>query len=322
MLLLASTSDVIRVVTDAAVTVTVHASYVDNASGTITPGRKNTAISSATTTTVVTSPASSTYRNVKHIVVHNTATSGSVGVSVQHFDGTTTCELADAVLGPGGSLTWTEGAGWYESAGTLVSRSTMYDGQLVSTMGRGDPNDLMVQVQRAGWVGPTPTNIGATVARCSSFCVQQAITVARLRWYGIGAVTSIYTIALYRLSDLARITNAFTITTAANAWGSQQVSPGVTLSANTTYFVAVSANTTGTTAGLAAWGNTTTATTGQIQSTPSALPGSMAIGTYMCSYLFQFAVTAGALPATAATLALASAWTGGMPAIWLDAADV
>ena len=38
MILLTSTSDILRVVTGAAVsTLTVHASYVDNSSGTITP---------------------------------------------------------------------------------------------------------------------------------------------------------------------------------------------------------------------------------------------------------------------------------------------
>jgi len=52
MLILSSTSDIIRVVTSAAADVDVHASWVDNASGTITPGRTNTApITTATTTT-------------------------------------------------------------------------------------------------------------------------------------------------------------------------------------------------------------------------------------------------------------------------------
>ena len=48
MLLLTSTSDIIRVVTGSAVsTITVSASYVDNASGTITPGRTITNITTA-----------------------------------------------------------------------------------------------------------------------------------------------------------------------------------------------------------------------------------------------------------------------------------
>jgi len=47
MLLLTSTSDLVQVVTGQAVTTDVHASWVDNASGTITPGRTNTAITIA-----------------------------------------------------------------------------------------------------------------------------------------------------------------------------------------------------------------------------------------------------------------------------------
>ena len=322
MLLLASTSDVIQVVTDAATTVSVHASYVDNNSGTITPGRKNTNLSSATTTPVVNSPGSGVYRNVKHLVVHNTATSGSVGVSVRHFDGTTTCELADAVLGPGCSLTWNEGAGWVESVPNVAALSTMYDTYINGCLGRGDPNDLMTFVQRAGWVGPTPTNIGTSVARCQSFCVNAAITVNRIRFYGIGSVTGAYKVALYRYSDLARLTAQLDITTTANAWGSAGSALNVTLTPGVVYFVACSTITTGTTAGLAAIGNTTTATTGNIAVAPQSLPGSLALGTRFCGYQFQFAVTTGALPTTAATPAAPAAWTGGMPAFWVDAADV
>ena len=72
MLLLTSTSDIVRVVTGAAVsTITVHVSYVDNASGTITPGRTNTNISTATTTTICSSPGASTQRNVRQISITN-----------------------------------------------------------------------------------------------------------------------------------------------------------------------------------------------------------------------------------------------------------
>jgi len=88
MLLLTSTSDLVQVVTAQAVTTDVHASWVDNAAGTITPGRTNTAISGATTTTVVASPGASTQRNLQTLVVRNKHASSSVTVTVQHFDGT------------------------------------------------------------------------------------------------------------------------------------------------------------------------------------------------------------------------------------------
>ena len=66
MLLLTSTSDKVRLTTSAAAAVDVHASYADNASGTITFGRTNTAqITTATTTDVVASPGASTSRTVQ-----------------------------------------------------------------------------------------------------------------------------------------------------------------------------------------------------------------------------------------------------------------
>jgi hypothetical protein len=43
MLLLTSTSGLVQVITDSASTINVHVSYMDNASGTITPLRTNTA---------------------------------------------------------------------------------------------------------------------------------------------------------------------------------------------------------------------------------------------------------------------------------------
>lgn len=119
MLLLTSTSDLLRVVTDAAVTVDVHASWVDNASGTITPGRTNTLISTATTTTVVASPGASTQRNVQTIIIRNRHASSAVNITVIHSDGTNIPELFKTNLGAGETMIYLDGVGWnvYTSTG-------------------------------------------------------------------------------------------------------------------------------------------------------------------------------------------------------------
>ena len=78
MINLTSTSDLLELVTGSALVLNVHASWVDLASTTVTPGRTNTSISSTTTTTIVASPASSTQRNVKTITIRNTDAS-SIG---------------------------------------------------------------------------------------------------------------------------------------------------------------------------------------------------------------------------------------------------
>ena len=113
MILLTSTSDILRVVTGAAVsTLTVHASYVDNSSGTITPARTNTNITTATTTTVVASPAASTQRNVRTLGITNNSSSASTQVTVQHFDGATSTDLMGVTLLPGENLILSEEGDW------------------------------------------------------------------------------------------------------------------------------------------------------------------------------------------------------------------
>lgn len=119
MILLASTSDKLQVVSSAAVTVDVHASWVDNASGTITPGRTNSAITTATTTDVVASPAGSTQRNVKTLNIRNKHASSSNTITVKHTDGTTAVELFNATLLAGEELIYVEGVGFkiYDATG-------------------------------------------------------------------------------------------------------------------------------------------------------------------------------------------------------------
>lgn len=114
MLLLTSTSDIVRLVTASAVTtIGVHASWADNASGTITLGRTNTGITGATTTTVVGSPAGSTQRNVKLLTISNNHASSSCFITLQHYDGTTSIDLQSVTLMAQESLMMTEEGEFY-----------------------------------------------------------------------------------------------------------------------------------------------------------------------------------------------------------------
>jgi hypothetical protein len=112
MLLLASTSDVIRIDTSGTANIDVHASWVDKSGTTVTPGRTNTTVSSATTTTVCGSPGSSTYRTVKTLHIRNRHATTANTVTVEHFDGTTGVELISVSLLAGYVLHYDEGAGW------------------------------------------------------------------------------------------------------------------------------------------------------------------------------------------------------------------
>ena len=87
MLLLTSVSDLIQVITGSAGAIAVHASWVDNATGTITPGRTNTAsITGALTTTVVAAPAASTQRNVKFMSIFHRFQVEYIIDLIQEFD--------------------------------------------------------------------------------------------------------------------------------------------------------------------------------------------------------------------------------------------
>lgn len=318
MILLTSTSDKVQVITGQAVTVSVHASWVDYNGTDVTPGRLNSAISTATTTDVVPSPGSSVQRNLKTLSVRNKHATSSVTVTIQHTDGTTVIELDKRLLGPGQSVLYDEGQGFVPMAsGERTAHS--WDGKIIAAFNGTDPTHVMRHIQRAGNIAATPTNITASVARCSSFRPDADIIVNTIRFYGVGATTNVYTCALYRYSDLARLTASLTFSTAANAWGVAGSGLGLSLSAGVLYFMACSVNTTGTTAGVGCLGSTIAATTGQIATAPEALPGNMQLSLgYFYGYRFQFAVSTGAMPNPANALVAQAAWTGGMPAFFLD----
>lgn len=145
MLLLTSTSDLVRVVTSAAGDIQVHASYVDVTGTTITPLRTNTLITTATTTTIVASPAASTQRNVKGLYITNNSTSVSQNIAVTHTDGTSAVEIIQFILLPGENMGYREDGSWVhrDQNGAEYPPSGLgaYTGRSVSFMKSGTAPD-------------------------------------------------------------------------------------------------------------------------------------------------------------------------------------
>jgi hypothetical protein len=194
---------------------------------------------------------------------------------------------------------------------------------VASNSADGDPGYMLQAMQAFGCVAATPTLITASVALCSMFMLPAALTVNKIRFYGVGATTNVYRVAIYRLSDLARLTAELPFSTSSATWGAAGSALNLSLLANVPYFTAIAVNATGTTAGVGCFGPGIAATTGQIQTTPANLPGSLAATAGKISaYQFQFAVTAGALPATAATLTFRAAVAIGQPAFFMDNSNV
>lgn len=116
MILLANT-DKIQLVTSAAATLDVYASWVDlkaDGSGDPALGRTPTAITTATTTDVVAAPASTFMRNVKEMTVRNKHASLTCDVTVMVDFSGTDYELFKGSLAPGETLEYIEGIGWFE----------------------------------------------------------------------------------------------------------------------------------------------------------------------------------------------------------------
>jgi hypothetical protein len=123
MILLKST-DSLRLVTSGTADVDVVAFFGDLLSGAVTPGNQAAAITSATTTTIVSSPASSTYRTIRFLAIRNHHATTSNTVTVQFYNGSTAYEIHEVTLAAGELLSYDEANGWqYINAQGLAQTS-------------------------------------------------------------------------------------------------------------------------------------------------------------------------------------------------------
>lgn len=113
MLNLVLTTDKLQLVTSAAATLDVHASFADLSGTTVTPGKENTAITTAATTDIVAAPAASTVRNVKTLHVRNKHASLATDVTIVFDANGTDYELYKGGLLAGEALEYIEGIGFF-----------------------------------------------------------------------------------------------------------------------------------------------------------------------------------------------------------------
>lgn len=119
--------DLLTVVTSGGADVSVHVSYSDRmGQQPFIDGRKNTAITTATTTTVLEGPTSnaSAVRQITCLNIRNIDVTTNT-VTVKHNDGTTNVEVWKGDLIAGAQLQWTERNGW-QTISTLPSGATLY----------------------------------------------------------------------------------------------------------------------------------------------------------------------------------------------------
>lgn len=127
MLLLTSTSDKVQVVTTTTAPLEVAATYLDSDTG-ITPDRKLTEITTATTTDVVGSPTGSNKRNVQTLLIRNAHASTSNVVTVRLIDGTTTVDVFSVTLAAGEMIQYLDGVGFQVLASTGAVKTSQNQG--------------------------------------------------------------------------------------------------------------------------------------------------------------------------------------------------
>jgi hypothetical protein len=239
---LTTTSDIIRVVTGSAVTtIGVHADWVDNASGTYTPGRTNTAITTATTTTVVAAPGASTTRNVKSLSIENNSAASSSVVTVQHFDGTTSVDIAKVTLRAGETLEMDDDGEWQHL--TAAGAEYAYDngvyykglgitGTIAETMPRELCNEANLSALTSGTLQMQPIwlRAGQVCTNISFFSATTAAGTPTNQLFGLYGPNR----ALF-----AQTSNDTTTAWAANTIKTLALSSAITIPVTGLYYVAI-----------------------------------------------------------------------------------
>jgi Collagen triple helix repeat (20 copies) len=108
MILLTSTSDVIRVVTGQDAAIDVHVSWIDNVSGAVVPDRANSSIAAATTTEVVPAPPAGVQRNVKYMTARNKDATQTTEILFEHVSAAGAVELYKETVLPDGQIQFTD----------------------------------------------------------------------------------------------------------------------------------------------------------------------------------------------------------------------
>lgn len=233
MILLASTSDLLRLTTSAASTIQVATSWRDLDAGVVSRDRQNTSITTATTTDIVPSPGSGVYRSVAMVSIRNTDAAMPCTVTVIHRATATDVELLSVHLNPSDSLTWTEHDAWRYMRNPFGTLSSAHDRVWL------DPaiGAVYTQVLPADIVNANATanrlidvmdlQFAVRQGHCYWFCYTLMYTAALIttgsRWtiYGHGSTTAIRYLSEYPVSATAKTNNegnaAYDIPAAANA---------------------------------------------------------------------------------------------------------
>jgi microcystin-dependent protein len=182
MLLLVSTTDKVQVVTGSAGAIDVHASWMDNVSGAVQPGRTNTNIATAATTDVVAPPASGVQRNIKTLHIRNRGT-GSNAVTVQHTDGVLVSQLTKVTLAPEQTLQYIDEIGFIPVQGSASTGPNAF-------FTTGDAKLTFKNVADPGWVIMNDGSIGDPLSGASTRAHDDCNALFLLLWANLNDIAA------------------------------------------------------------------------------------------------------------------------------------
>lgn len=173
--ILDSTTKSLEVVTTTTAAIDYTVSYVDYTSTTVTPADTQGAITTATTTTYVSAPASSTQRQLRRASFRNKSTSSSNKLTFQKDVSGTNYELYSVTLAPGESVKLDAEGEWHVFGSDGIERvagTTAIDGRTISWLKVGATSEAagLWQLQNkdtgvpGAWVPGTPGVNGDAVS--------------------------------------------------------------------------------------------------------------------------------------------------------------
>lgn len=207
-MILAATTDKFQLTTSAAVAVDVAVSYIDANGSTLAPsggGKQNTAISTATTTDILSAPGSSTLRTVTFAGIRNKGASPCTVTWVFNQNGTS-YEVYKTTLQAGETLTFTQGYGWVKTPNGVAFRNW-------STAAQGAGFSSDTYVTGSFIVFPQAPSVGVVyecVIAGSKTAAGTATPIIQLRG-GSGGTTSDASLCSFTFSAGTAATDQFTI---------------------------------------------------------------------------------------------------------------
>jgi hypothetical protein len=221
MLLLAATTDTFQLISSTTSALDVHVSYVDASSTTLVPsgaGKQNTAIVTATTTTILAAPAASTVRNMKTLKVRN---KGAVAndVTIQFDQNATDFELHKVTLLAGECLQYIEGIGFFVLTSGRLDRWLRVSADVVNaTTSFADVTGLTCAVESGKTYNFEAhlTHINNATTTGSRFGINGP-TLSAIRVSTIDTVTASVTASVHSAGSVTAVDTAATAQTTGSA---------------------------------------------------------------------------------------------------------